>query len=40
MKKYPFILIFDIDHTVIGDVTPLTNEDSILKYFKSLETNS
>jgi len=36
MKKYPFILIFDIDHTVIGDVTPLTNEDSILQYIYNI----
>lgn len=32
MKKYPFILIFDIDNTVIGDCSLLTKEAQLLKY--------
>jgi hypothetical protein len=32
MKKYPFILIFDIDNTVIGDCSLLTKEAQLLEY--------
>lgn len=32
MKKYPFILIFDIDNTVIGDCSLLTKEAKLIEY--------
>ena len=32
MNKYPFILIFDIDNTVIGDCSLLTKESRLLEY--------
>ena len=32
MNKYPFILIFDIDNTVIGDVKLLHQEAQLLEY--------
>lgn len=35
MKKYPFILIFDIDNTVIGDCSLLTKEARLLEYIYS-----
>ena len=36
MKKYPFILIFDIDCTVIGDIRFLVQEAHILKYIYNI----
>jgi hypothetical protein len=36
MKKYPFILIFDIDCTVIGDIRFLIQEAHILKYIYNI----
>lgn len=39
MKKYPFILIFDIDCTVIGDIRFLVQEAHILKYIYNICEN-
>jgi hypothetical protein len=32
MNKYPFILIFDIDNTLIGDVRLLNEDAQLLEY--------
>ena len=32
MKKQPFIIIFDIDKTIIGDISIVEKERAILEY--------
>ena len=36
MNKYPFILILDIDNTVIGDVKLLHQEAQLLEYIYNI----
>jgi hypothetical protein len=32
MKKQPFIIIFDIDKTIIGDISIVEKERALLEY--------
>jgi hypothetical protein len=36
MKKLPFIIIFDIDQTIIGDITMQTIENNLLEYIYNI----
>ena len=36
MKKLPFIIIFDIDKTIIGDIGMLTKEYYLLEYIYNI----
>ena len=36
MSKYPFIIILDIDHTIIGTVNQLCKEREVLEYIYNL----
>lgn len=36
MSKYPFIIILDIDHTIIGTINQLSKERTVLEYIYNL----